>query len=206
MTFEDRGKSLYYTTRSNFLTALALSDYVLARVTLLLYFGTQVMVTVDIDKVKCGIIIINMRTYSLRWAPAFKKCFVFCHDLSVSSKVMHIINPHTRSTTRHFPSECVYFRSWTRRLILSHIQDTYMSPTCTHTKCYTVSQWWLLQSNYTNVMGQSEQHSLVYKSENNVHLSLSKLKINTEGVAVMYMWLYNSFVRALHVLHERTIE
>ena len=35
-------------------------------------------------------------------------CILYC-CLSVPSKVMHIINPHTRNTTRRFPSEYMYF-------------------------------------------------------------------------------------------------
>ena len=49
MTFEDTDKSWYYTTHCNFLTrqALALSEYALARVTLLLHFGIRVMAIED---------------------------------------------------------------------------------------------------------------------------------------------------------------
>ena len=49
MTFEDTDKSWQNTKHYNFLKrqALALSEYVLARATLLLHFGTGVMVTED---------------------------------------------------------------------------------------------------------------------------------------------------------------
>ena len=49
MTFEDTDKSWQNTEHYNFLKrqALALSEYVLARATLLPHFGTRVMVTED---------------------------------------------------------------------------------------------------------------------------------------------------------------